>query len=64
MKRGDLVVNRHNQIRMVIDTRPCVRIPGETETLLMSPNGELYWHSTGVLSELTWEVGDDTEELE
>ena len=61
MKRGDLVVNRHNQIRMVIDIRPCVRIPGETETLLMSPNGELYWYSTGVLSELTWKL-DDTKD--
>ena len=69
MKVGDLITNRHNQIRLVIDIshhRSTVRRPTtwSTAVTVMDWDRGLQSYSQRYLEQFSWKVGDDTEELE
>ena len=69
MKVGDLITNRHGQIRLVVDiyyqsSTVCGATARSTAVTVMDWDRGLQSYSQRYLEQFSWKVGDDTEELE
>ena len=65
MKVGDLITNRHGQIRLVVDIYyQSGATARSTAVTVMDWDRGLQSYSQRYLKQFSWKVGDDTEELE
>ena len=65
MKVGDLITNRHGQIRVIVDIQRHWNSGwSSAAVLVLDTDGELQTYSQRYLEEFAWKVGDDTERLE
>ena len=65
MKVGDLITNRHGQIRVIVDIQHHWNSGwSSAAVVVLDTDGELQTYSQRYLEEFAWKVGDDTERLE